>query len=141
MARPRTGGNVSMTISELENLLDNRRRKLDELKRDRDKLQRQLDTIDSKISSLNGRGGRRTGGGGNGSAAGRTKNAQSLVSTIETVLRGSGNKPMNVGDIVQGVQSAGYRSSSANFRALLNQTLIKDKRFSSAGRGMYHIKK
>jgi hypothetical protein len=52
-----------------------------------------------------------------------------------------GGKPMKVGDITDAAQKAGYRSNSANFRSIVNQTLIKDKRFSSAGRGVYQLKK
>ena len=46
-----------------------------------------------------------------------------------------------VARIAEAVQRGGYRSNSANFRAIVNQTLIKDKRFGSAGRGMYQLKK
>jgi hypothetical protein len=48
---------------------------------------------------------------------------------------------MSVGEIVEGVQRRGYRSGSANFRAIVNQTLIKEKLFGSAGRGIYQLKK
>jgi hypothetical protein len=63
----------------------------------------------------------------------------SLVATLESVL--ASGKPMSVGDIVESVQKQGYRSGSANFRAIVNQTLIKEKQFSSAGRGVYQLKK
>ena len=43
--------------------------------------------------------------------------------------------------LLQKVQAAGYRSGSANFRGIINQTLIKDKRFGKAERGMYQLKK
>jgi hypothetical protein len=46
-----------------------------------------------------------------------------------------------VGDIVDKVLATDYRSHSANFRGIVNQTLIKDKRFTSAGRGMYQLRK
>jgi hypothetical protein len=40
------------------------------------------------------------------------------------------------------VQKSGYRSNSANFRSIVNQTLIKErKRFGQAGRGIYQLKK
>jgi hypothetical protein len=41
------------------------------------------------------------------------------------------------------VQAGGYRSSSDHFRAIVNQTLIKErKRFSPSGeRGVYQLKK
>ena len=50
---------------------------------------------------------------------------------------------MKVGVITEAVLATGYRSSSDNFRAIINQTLIKEKkRFISTGaRGEYQIKK
>jgi hypothetical protein len=33
----------------------------------------------------------------------------------------------------------GYRSGSANFRSVVNIALIKEKRFRSAGRGLYQL--
>jgi hypothetical protein len=64
----------------------------------------------------------------------------SLVAALESVMKKG--DPMGVGDIVDAVQSSGYRSRSANFRGIVNQTLIKEKkRFSSPGRGMYQLKK
>jgi hypothetical protein len=50
-------------------------------------------------------------------------------------------KPMRVGDITDAVHNAGYRSSSANFRGIVNQTLIKDKRFVAPERGLYQLRK
>jgi hypothetical protein len=47
---------------------------------------------------------------------------------------------MNVGDIAERAKASGYKSNSANFRGIVNQTLIKDKRFVSASRGMYKVK-
>ena len=43
--------------------------------------------------------------------------------------------------IVDKVLATGYRSHSANFRGIVNQTLIKDERFVSMGQGMYRLKK
>jgi hypothetical protein len=34
-----------------------------------------------------------------------------------------------------------YRSNGANFRGIVNQTLIKESQFTSVGRGMYRLKK
>ena len=49
---------------------------------------------------------------------------------------------MSVPDIVEGVQAAGYKSSSPNFRGIVNQTLIKErKKFQSVSRGVYAMKK
>jgi hypothetical protein len=59
---------------------------------------------------------------------------------MESILKSAG-APMSVGDILSGVQRSGYQSNSGNFRALVNQTLIKEKRFAQASRGMYQLKK
>jgi hypothetical protein len=75
-----------------------------------------------------------------GSGGKRSKNAKSLVEVIKEVLGRHGN-PMQVGDILSGVKGAGYKSSSANFRGILNQTLIKEKAFKNVGRGTYTLRK
>ena len=50
-------------------------------------------------------------------------------------------KPMRVGEILEAVSATGYRSNSANFRGIINQTLIKErKRFNQAERGTYALK-
>jgi hypothetical protein len=127
MPRIRFGG---MSISDIESILAQRRGELTKLRKHRAEIARELAQLDHKIESL----------GGGRSRGGRARNEKSLTTILEDVLQKSG-KPMQVGDIVEKVQDAGYRSSSANFRGIVNQTLIKDKRFSSAGRGMYQLKK
>ncbi len=66
----------------------------------------------------------------------------SLPDALDHVLR-AGGKPMKVGDITDAVLATGYRSNSDNFRAIVNQTLIKErKRFAPSGeRGTYQLVK
>jgi hypothetical protein len=117
----------------LEQILDSRRRKLNDLQKERSRQQKRLDELDREIASLSGgRAGRRS--------AGRAKNPMSLVATLEAVLRSAG-KPLAVGEILEKVEATGYRSNAANFRALINQTLIKEKQFTAADRGVYQLKK
>jgi len=134
MPRPAT---AAFNIAQLERILQDRRTDLNKLERQRSELQRKLDGVERQIMKLQGglRGlrGRRGGGG-------RARNEQSLVETIEGVLKHSG-KPMRVGEIVDAVQAGGYRSNSDNFRGIVNQTLIKErKRFAAAERGVYQLK-
>jgi hypothetical protein len=121
----------------LQQMLDTSRRKLTVLQKQRDRVQKKLDKIDRKIASI--AGGRVAAAGGRG-GRGPAQNAKSLVATMEGVLKDAG-KPLPVGDILDRVRAAGYRSNSANFRALINQTLIKEKRFTPTGRGVYQLKK
>jgi hypothetical protein len=134
MARPSTGANLN--IAQLQQILNSRRSELSKLAKQRKDAQRKLYAIDREIERV----------GGNGSVGvgrrGRARNDKSLADTIEEVMRGVG-KPMGVGDITAAVESTGYRSNSASFRAIINQTLIKErKRFAPSGaRGVYQLKK
>ena len=131
---------ASFNIAQLERILQERRSELTRLERHRTELQRKLDGVERQILRLNGSlRGRRGGAGGAGRGT-RARNEHSLIEVIETVLRHHG-KPMRVGEIVDAVQAGGYRSNSANFRGIVNQTLIKErKRFTAADRGLYQLK-
>jgi len=136
MARPASG---SMNLAQLEKLVQARRSEVDKLNRQRAKVQRKLDAIDARIADLSGGA---AGGGGGGPRRGpgsRVRNDISLQDLIHQILSKAG-APMGVGDIADKAKASGYRSNSANFRGIVNQTLIKDKRFVSASRGMYKLK-
>jgi hypothetical protein len=131
---PRPANASFYNIAQLERILHGRRSELNRLERQRSELQRKLNGLERQIVKVQGSLRGRRGGGM------RARNDQSLVQVIESVMRGSG-KPMRVGEIVEAVQSGGYRSNSANFRGIVNQTLIKErKRFSAADRGVYQLK-
>jgi len=133
MARTATNG---LSLSQLERLLDHRRRDLAKLQKQRSKIQKRLDGIDSRIESI---GGPLSGGRG-GRRGSRARNAVSLQDAIHQILSRS-SSAMQVGDIVDKVRATGYKSNSANFRGIVNQTLIKDKRFTAPSRGVYQLKK
>jgi hypothetical protein len=126
MPRPRLSD--QMSIAKLESMLRARKGELSGLQKHRDQLQKKLDAVEKRIVSL----------GGSARGGGRARNSMSLVEALKSVL--SGGKPMKVADIVDAVQRKGYSSSSANFRGIVNQTLIKEKQFASAGRGVYQLK-
>jgi hypothetical protein len=140
----RTRSTVDFSLAQLERLVKTRRTEMIRLTRQRDRLQKRLDGLNDRISEIaggagfGGNGGRSVGSGGGG--GGRARNDVSLQDAIHQVLS-KASAPMGVGDIMDKVRAAGYRSNSANFRGIVNQTLIKDKRFTSAARGVYQLKK
>jgi hypothetical protein len=136
MPRPNTG--VNFNIVQLERILHDRKSELTKLERQREELRRKLDGLDRQIIRL---GGGMRGMRGRGAVGmGRARNEHSLIETIEGVMRDTG-KPMRVGEILEAVSATGYRSNSANFRGIINQTLIKErKRFNQADRGTYALK-
>ena len=133
-------GTGAYSIAQLEQMLNKCKSERQKLERERNKVARRLQQLDSRIHALGGNGSGRGGRGGAGGGGARVRNEKSLIEMIEGVL-GRSSKPMKVGDIADAVQNGGYRTNSANFRGIVNQTLIKEKRFSSAGRGLYQMKK
>ena len=133
MARSSTGANLSM--ADLEQALNSRRKQVNKLLRKRVKAQKTVDKLNAEIEklagnvALNGRGG------------GRVSNDRPLPDYIEDALAKNG-KPMKVGEIVAAVQAAGYRSKSQQFKNIVNQMLIKErKRFQNIDRGLYGLAK
>jgi hypothetical protein len=149
MARPKAGSNLSIT--QLESILSSRLAELQQLTKEHSKLSSQLGEVEKRIAALGGKGKGRgrpsshangfSGGFTGGfTGSGRVKNEKSLVETLDQVLAAASG-PMKVGDIVDAVLKAGYHTSSDNFRGIVNQTLIKERRrFVSAGRGVYAAK-
>jgi hypothetical protein len=133
MPRPSTGANLS--IAQLKQILNTRESELTRLEKQRKDLLKKLDQIDAHIAKIGGSPGTPRSGS-------RAHNEKSLPQTMDQVLRAAGH-PMKVGEIADAVLATGYRSNSVNFRAIINQTLIKErKRFASSGeRGTYQLKK
>ena len=123
-----------LSISQLEKILRDRRGKIGSLEKKRAKIVRQLETIDAQIAGMGG--SVRTGGIGS-----RVRNEMNLNDSIALVLKKAGGA-LKVAQIVDHVKATGYKSNSENFRGIVNQALIKDKRFAKSGvRGSYVLKK
>ena len=130
MARTRAGSNL--TISQLEQILASRRHVVSKLEHERAKLLKRLEGLEAQIAEL---------GGDSRLSNGRVRNAKGLNDTIADVLASRGGGPVKVAEIVEAVLATGYKTHSANFRGIVNQSLIKDKRFVQAVRGAYQLKK
>jgi hypothetical protein len=68
----------------------------------------------------------------------RAKNKISLRDALAKAMQGKDS--MTVAEAVRAVESAGYKSTSKAFRALVNQTLSREGQFESTGRGVYRLK-
>lgn len=115
-----------LTIAELELMLKQRRQSVDKLLRARAAMQEKLDAIDTQIGQTSGSGHP------------QARNDMPLTGMMLAALK---KGPLRVGVIAAKVLESGYRTKSANFRGIVNQTLIKDKRFVSTGRGVYQLAK
>lgn len=161
--RPRVSRSDLSTasIADLQAELERRASELRDLEAQRSELLAELERVDGEIAELGGspgavRRGRppatvRRGPGrppSTGAAAARPaarrtggkrpRNKMSLVDALRSVLEG---QTMGVSEVAEAVQSAGYRTTSANFRTIVNQALINNPDvFKKVARGQYTAK-
>ena len=130
-----------LSVVQLQRELARRQSALPRLQKKRRKLAAVLEKVDGAIAELGGtvakrapaRRGRRP------RRVKRVKNAQPLGVLLAKVLQGA--KSMKIGEMVEAVQRLGYKSKAKNFRLIVNQVLVKDKRFRSVRRGRYALSK
>ena len=68
----------------------------------------------------------------------RAQNKLSLVAALQEVLKG---KTLSVAEMESAVKKKGYRSSSDNFRGIINQALVKNTDvFKRVERGRYKVR-
>jgi len=123
--------NETLSVPELERMLDARRGELAKLTSRREQLAAELADCDLRIAELSG-----------GSAAssgakrvarrpkpkrGRIRNQPSLKAVIVDILQKS-KKPLSLDDIIEKVQATGYRSTSENFRQVAYLNLFNMKK-------------
>ncbi len=110
--------------------LKRRSKSIKTLERKRDRLAQQLDEVNEEIAMLGGAvvmGGVRR----------RPRNEMNLEESLIKLLK---NKTLSVTETAENVQKAGYRTTSPNFRTIVNQTLINSPAFKRVSRGKYTVK-
>ncbi len=148
----------SVSTAEIQREMERRERLLGRLQTKRDALAAQLEDVEAEIATLSGakRGPgrpRKKAGRGPGrprkratrqastrrkTTRKRPRNKSSLVESLKKTLR---RKTMSVTEAVKAVRKAGYKTSSENFRAIVNQTLLGKKGdFKRVARGQYTAK-
>ena len=132
MAKKSTPKNANsldnMSMAEIQAELNRRERGVRKLERRREKLHAELAEIDGQLAAvgaLSASGGVRR----------RPRNEMNLVDSLATVLNG---KTMSVTEVTGEVQKAGYLTTAANFRTIVNQALIRENKvFKKISRGQY----
>lgn len=138
-----------LPTTELQAELERRLGRVAELEGRREQLLAELNDVETEIrasgGNLSGRVGKRRGPGrppGSGRRRGgrgrRPRNAANLVESLKQVLN---NKTMSVTEVTEAVQQAGYKTTSSNFRTIVNQALINNPQaFKKVARGQYTAK-
>ncbi|MEM9064977.1 MAG: hypothetical protein AAGB51_05750 [Planctomycetota bacterium] len=117
-----------LSTEALQAELRRRQRSTRSLERKRERLLEQLRDVEAELAA---HGAPITASGG---VRKRPKNDMNLEEALASVLTGS---TMGVTEAAEAVQRAGYMTSSANFRTIVNQTLIRSKKFKKISRGQY----
>ena len=131
--KPRLGG---VSLSELKAEIRRRERQLAMLHRKRDRLLAELESLEQEIATQAAR--TVSAARAQHMAADQRKRPKNTVILVEALKRVLKNQTLSVSDAAGAVQRAGYRTSSENFRTIVNQTLIGNrKRFKKISRGMY----
>jgi hypothetical protein len=129
---------TDVSLAELQDELQRRRKQLPGLQAKRDKLAKQLAEVDKQIEMLQGKG-KAPAKPSTRKTRKRPKNAVSLPDILEKVMKGKGS--VGIGEAMEMALAEGYKSSSSQFRNIINQTLNKDPRFKKVARGQYTLKK
>ena len=134
----------SISIADIHAELRRRQRQAMPLVRRRAKIAAKLAKLDAQLAALGQATGgisgpvRRGPGRPPGRRGPRAKNAMGLVPTMQKALQG---KTMGVSEVAEAVLGSGYRTTSKNFRTVVNQTLLVNKdKFKKVGRGRYTAK-
>lgn len=124
--RPSSSSLSAIPVSTLQAEIRRRQRSVTPLQRRREKLLAKLAAVDAQIRELGGSvpGGRV-----------RPQNSVNLADALAGVLKG---KTLGVSEAADAVLKSGYQTNAANFRTIVNQTLIKNRSmFKKIGRGQY----
>jgi hypothetical protein len=150
MPRPRKSTLRSITLADLAAEMTRRQGELPALRAREAEITEEMATLTATIGALDGATGRRVPARRVGRGIGRvakvaapmvgrkrgrrTKNGASLSEALVKVLTG---KTMSVTDVATAVKKSGYKSTSANFRTMVNIALLNKKKFKRVERGMY----
>jgi hypothetical protein len=130
---------AKVSVEELKKEIVRRQRALPKLIASRD-------ALDKKIAELQGLGepqaapkrGRRKLAKKRVKRAKRASRPGSLSSKLVEVFQGK--KSLSLGDAIQAVLAAGYKTKSKNFATIVGNTLAQDKRFRRVRKGVYALK-
>lgn len=136
-ARGRKPGLKAMTTQALLAEVARREKEASRLEARRSALLAELAEIDRELSAFGqapAAPGRKRGPAPGSRRGPRPSNKQTLEDALVALLNG---REMGVAEAADAVQAAGYKTNAANFRVIVNQTLIKSDRIKKVARGLY----
>jgi hypothetical protein len=127
-------GLKTVSSQALEAELRRRERGVGKLVRQHAKMLRAIAELEARIRD---QGGALSSNGSRNGVRHRPRNESNLIDALAAVLKGT---TMSVTEVAEAVQEAGYKTTSDNFRTIVNQALIKSDKFKKVARGQYTAK-
>lgn len=128
----------AMTIAELRQEIERRQRLLPKLIAQRDTLNREIAELQGLASSEGRQAAKPESAPKKTRRRRRAKNKVGLADALATFMKGK--KKVAIGEAMEGVLAAGYKSNALDFRSVVNNMLLTDKRFKKIGRGEFALK-
>ncbi len=116
-----------------------RERRLERLRARSEQLRERAAELDEEIAAAEGKlAPARTPGARRNRGSGRPRNKVNLADALRKLLT---NKTKSVSEAAAAVRKAGYKTKSANFRLIVNQALLANRKlFKKVARGQYTAK-
>ena len=128
----------AMTIADLWQEIERRQKLLPKLIAQRDALSREISELQGLAAPEAGKGAKPEAAPRKTRRRRRAKNKVGLADALAGFLKGKAK--VTIGEALEGVLSAGYKTKSSNFRQVVNKTLLTDKRFKRVARGAFTLK-
>lgn len=125
----------TLSLAELEKLIDERQSQIEALLRKRDQLEQNIEKLDLEIQDFLSNGGGRRG------SRKRPKNEAPLRKVIQDILS-KNKKGLSLKALAQQVKDTGYKSHSQNFQNVVYQSLYNSTHIvHDDSTGLYRLTK
>ena len=128
----------TMSIADLRQEIEHRQKRLPKLIAQRDALNREITELQGIATPEARKAAKPEAATRKIRRRRRAKNKVGLTDALAGFMKGKAK--VMIGEAMEGVLAAGYKSNARDFRSVVNNTLLKDKRFKKVGRGEFTLK-
>ena len=128
----------TMTIADLRQEIERRQKLLPKLIAQRDALSREIAELQGLAAPEARQAAKSEAAPKKTRKRRRAKNKVGLADALAGFLKGKAK--VTIGEAMEGVLSAGYKTTSSDFRNVVNNMLLTDKRFKKVTRGVFALK-
>ena len=128
----------TMSIADLRQEIERRRKLLPKVIAQRDALNREIAELQGLASPEAREAARPEAAPKKTRKRRMPKNKVRLADALASLMKGKAK--VTIGEAMKGVLASGYKSNSKDFRSVVNNMLLTDKRFKKVGRGVFGLK-